>query len=51
MTIIAGFSILVFSNFYPTIYFGVFTAIAMLIALLGSLTLLPVLLNSFEKNN
>ena len=51
VTIIAGFSILVFSNFYPTIYFGVFTAIAMLIALLGSLTLLPVLLNSFEKNN
>ena len=44
VTIIAGFSILVFSNFYPTIYFGVFTALAMFIALIGSLTLLPILL-------
>ena len=43
-TIIAGFSILVFSNFYPTIYFGIFTALAMFIALLGSLSLLPILL-------
>ncbi|MDG2416231.1 MAG: MMPL family transporter [Pelagibacterales bacterium] len=43
-TIIAGFSILIFSNFYPTIYFGIFTAMAMFIALLGSLTLLPSLL-------
>jgi len=51
VTIIAGFSILIFSNFYPTIYFGIFTAIAMLIALLGSLTLLPVLLNQFDKGN
>ena len=47
-TIIAGFSILVFSNFYPTIYFGIFTALAMFIALVGSLTLLPILLN-FKK--
>ncbi len=46
-TIIAGFSILIFSNFYPTIYFGIFTALAMFIALVGSLTLLPVLLNKF----
>ncbi len=43
-TIIAGFSILILSNFYPTIYFGIFTALAMLIALFGSLTLLPVVL-------
>ncbi len=43
-TIIAGFSILIFSNFYPTIYFGIFTALAMLVALWGSLTLLPILL-------
>ena len=43
-TIIAGFSVLIFSNFYPTIYFGIFTAMAMFIALLGSLTLLPTLL-------
>ncbi len=46
ITIIAGFSILVFSNFYPTIYFGIFTALAMFIALLGSLTLLPILLKN-----
>ena len=49
-TIIAGFSILIFSNFYPTIYFGIFTALAMLIALVGSLTLLPVLLKKFQIN-
>ena len=48
LTIIVGFSILVFSNFYPTIYFGIFTALAMFIALIGSLTLLPILLN-FKK--
>ena len=47
-TIIAGFSILVFSNFYPTIYFGVFTALAMLIALYGSLTLLPILMKKLS---
>jgi len=44
MTIIFGFSILVFSNFIPTIYFGVLTAAAMLIALLAALTVLPKLI-------
>jgi predicted RND superfamily exporter protein len=44
MIIIVGFSILVFSNFWPTIYFGLFTGLAMLIALIASLTLLPQLL-------
>jgi len=44
LTIIAGFSILIFSNFWPTIYFGIFTALAMLIALFGSLTLLPIMI-------
>ena len=44
LTIIVGFSILVFSNFWPTIYFGIFTALAILIALVGSLTLLPILI-------
>jgi len=48
ITIIVGFSILVFSNFFPTIYFGIFTALAMFIALVGSLTLLPILLQ-FKK--
>ena len=44
MIIIVGFSILVLSNFLPTIYFGLFTGLAMLIALIASLTLLPQLL-------
>ena len=44
MTIIIGFSILVFSNFTPTIYFGVLIAAAMFIALLAALTLLPKLI-------
>ena len=43
-TVIVGFSILVFSNFVPTIYFGVLTAMAMFTALLAALTLLPALI-------
>ena len=42
--IVVGFSILGLSNFIPTIYFGVFTAFAMLISLIANLTLLPLLL-------
>ena len=44
ITIVFGFSILVFSNFIPTIYFGIFTGIAMLLAMISVLTLLPKLL-------
>jgi predicted RND superfamily exporter protein len=44
ITIIFGFSILVLSNFLPTIYFGVFTGLAMFIALLSVLALLPKLI-------
>ena len=44
ITIVFGFSILVFSNFIPTIYFGVFTGIAMLLAMISVLTLLPKLI-------
>ena len=47
-TIIIGFSILVLSNFIPTIYFGLLTAFAMLIALLAALTLLPKLILIFR---
>ena len=43
-TVIFGFSILVLSNFLPTIYFGVLTGLAMLVALLAALTLLPRLI-------
>jgi predicted RND superfamily exporter protein len=44
ITIIFGFSILVLSNFIPTIYFGVFTGLAMLLAMTSVLTLLPSLI-------
>ena len=48
ITIIFGFSILVLSNFIPTIYFGVFTGIAMLLAMISVLTLLPKLILIFK---
>ena len=48
MTIVAGFSILALSNFIPTIVFGLLTSLAMLVALVGSLTLLPQLLIVFK---
>lgn len=48
MTVVAGFSILVLSNFIPTIVFGLLTSIAMMVALLGALTLLPQLLITFR---
>ena len=44
ITIVFGFSILVFSKFIPTIYFGVFTGLAMLLAMISVLTLLPSLI-------
>ena len=48
ITIVFGFSILVLSNFIPTIYFGVFTGIAMLLAMVSVLTLLPRLIINFK---
>jgi len=48
VTIIFGFSILVLSNFIPTIYFGIFTGIAMLLAMISVLTLLPKLILTFK---
>ena len=56
ITIVFGFSILILSNFIPTIYFGVFTGIAMLLAMISVLTLLPKLILIYkpfgeEKNN
>jgi len=47
VTIVFGFSILGFSNFIPTIYFGLFTGLAMITALILVLTLLPRLLIQF----
>ncbi len=48
VTVTLGFSILVLSNFIPTIYFGLLTGMAMLIALIANLTLLPLLIVRFE---
>lgn len=44
VTIITGFSILVLSNFIPSILFGLLTGLAMAIALIAALTLLPQLI-------
>ncbi len=48
VTVTIGFLVLVFSNFIPSIYFGVFTAIAMTTALFANLTLLPRLILLFK---
>ncbi|VUD53216.1 hypothetical protein TDB9533_01790 [Thalassocella blandensis] len=42
--IIFGFSVMVLSEFIPTIYFGVLTGFAMFAALMGALLLLPQLI-------
>jgi len=47
--IMIGFSILVLSNFVPTIYFGLLTMIAMFMAIVADLLLLPVLLMTLKE--
>lgn len=44
ITVTLGFGLLALSSFIPTIYFGVLTGFAMLVALLANLSLLPILL-------
>ena len=54
ITIVFGFSILVLSKFIPTIYFGFFTGMAMLLAMVSVLTLLPkliIIFKPFGENN
>ena len=54
ITIVFGFSILVLSKFIPTIYFGMFTGLAMLLAMISVLTLLPaliVIVKPFDKSS
>ena len=48
ITIVFGFSILVLSKFIPTIYFGLFTGLAMMLAMISVLTLLPSLILMFK---
>jgi len=50
ITVVPGFSALAFSNFVPTIYFGVVTGIAMIAALVADLTLMPVLLKRYRPD-
>ncbi|MFC2074334.1 RND family transporter, partial [Campylobacterota bacterium] len=56
IAIAIGFFVLVLSPFIPTIYFGLLTVVAMLMALVADLLLLPKLIIAFrvfgeEKNN
>jgi uncharacterized protein len=44
VTVVVGFSIMMLSNFIPTILFGLLTALAMSVALLAALTLMPALI-------
>ena len=48
ITIVFGFAILILSNFIPTIYFGIFTGVAMLLAMISVLTLLPKLILTLQ---
>lgn len=50
-TIGAGFILLVFSNFTPTIYFGLFTCIAMISSIIATFTIVPMALSFSHKNN
>tara|TARA_B100000700_G_C14381476_1_gene550610 strand:- start:135 stop:557 length:423 start_codon:yes stop_codon:yes gene_type:complete len=49
LTIALGFSVLIFSNFVPTVIFGIFTSMAMIFAMLGVLLFLPSLLIFIKK--
>jgi predicted RND superfamily exporter protein len=48
ITVVLGFSILAFSNFIPTIYFGLLSGLAMMAALIANLMLLPILITRFR---
>jgi hypothetical protein len=48
VTITIGFSILILSKFVPTIYFGILTAFAMMIALAANFTVLPLMLERLK---
>ena len=51
LTIAFGFSVLILSNFIPTILFGLFTAFAMILAMLGVLVTLPTLIYKYKNAN
>ena len=45
ITVTLGFIILVTSSFKPSIYFGLFTSLAMTVSLLATFTIIPLLIN------
>ena len=45
LTIVLGFLIFIFSNFNPTVLFGIFSAIAIYISMVMSFRFLPALLD------
>ena len=49
VTVILGFSVLALSNFIPNVTFGLLTAVAMLLALLANLGIMPMLLLIFYR--
>lgn len=49
VTVVAGFSTLVLSNFIPNVTFGILVALAMIVALLANLLILPALLTAFSR--
>ena len=51
ITIALGFVLLVFSNFTPSIYFGLFTCLAMLISIFATFTLIPLALSVLRVKN
>ena len=48
LVITSGFLIMVFSNFVPTMFFGMLTALAMVTALITNLVMLPMLILKFR---
>ena len=50
LIIILGFSLLAFSDFMPSVLFGLLTGLAMTMALILALSLLPALLNRFVRS-
>lgn len=49
LIIVIGFSALMFSDFIPSVMFGLLTSITMVVALAMDLTILPVMLKRFVK--
>ena len=44
LALAGGFGIIAFSNFIPTIYFGILSAVVMIVAMVGELTVTPILM-------